>query len=135
LLLAGALGYEWPPRESSVFVKTTENRVVAVGHSVEPVALRAVFEEVMARIAGRFGRVEPRRTARWVVEGLLSGLERKTCWQLAEHAGLRGPASVQRLLRTAVWDADAVRDDLRDLVVEHLGDQRGPCWSWTRPGF
>ena len=36
----------WPLRESSVFVRTTENRVVAVGHSVEPVVLRAVFDEV-----------------------------------------------------------------------------------------
>ena len=104
-----------------MFVKTTEDAAVAVGHSVEPAGLRVLFDQVMVRIAGRFGRVEPRRTAGRMLAGLLSGLERKTCWQLAEHAGMRDPVAMQRLLRTAVWDADAVRDDVRDLVVEHLG--------------
>jgi SRSO17 transposase len=32
---------------------------------------------------------------------------------------------VQRLLRCADWDVDAVRDDVRDYVLEHLGDSRG----------
>ncbi|WP_349262087.1 IS701 family transposase [Actinocrinis sp.] len=59
--------------------------------------------------------------ARLFLLGLLSGVERKNCWNLAEHAGLRDPQPLQRLLREAVWDADVVRDDVRDLVVEHLG--------------
>jgi SRSO17 transposase len=79
----------------------------------------------MARIAGRFGRVEPRRTAEAFVGGLLSGIERKNCWWLAEHAGHRGPQRMQRLLREAVWDADQVRDDVRDLVVQALGRPDG----------
>src|SRR3712207_8555072 len=36
-----------------------------------------------------------------------------------------GPDGVQRLLRTARWDADAVRDDLRSYIVEHVGDPAG----------
>lgn len=79
----------------------------------------------MARIAGRFGRVEPRVTARAFVTGLMSDIERKTCWSLAEHAGHTRPDAMQRLLRSARWDADRVRDDVRDLVVEHLGHQDG----------
>ncbi|MFI7147201.1 hypothetical protein ACIBO2_19975 [Nonomuraea sp. NPDC050022] len=55
----------------------------------------------MGRIADRFCRVEPRRTARAYLSGLLSGIERKDCWWPAEHAGLAGPQAVQRLLRTA----------------------------------
>jgi hypothetical protein len=44
---------------------------------------------------------------------------------LAEHAGHRGPQAMQRLLCEAVWDADAVRDDVRDLVVQTLGCPEG----------
>ncbi|MFB6551254.1 IS701 family transposase [Streptomyces sp. NPDC056405] len=75
----------------------------------------------MARIAGRFGRVEPRATARAYLLGLLSSVERKNCWQLAEQADHARPGPMQRLLRYARWDADAVRDDLRAYAVEHLG--------------
>ncbi|WP_326645176.1 IS701 family transposase [Nonomuraea fuscirosea] len=75
----------------------------------------------MARIAGRFGRVEPRRAVTAYVRGLLADLDRKNCWNLAEHAGLGGPQVLQRLLRTARWDADKVRDDVRDFVVDRLG--------------
>jgi SRSO17 transposase len=58
------------------------------------------------------------------VEGLLSPVERKNGWQLAEHAGEARPYGMQRLLAGAKWDADAVRDDLRAYVVEQLGDPR-----------
>ncbi|MYQ82426.1 IS701 family transposase [Streptomyces sp. SID4936] len=75
----------------------------------------------MARIAGRFGRVEPRAAARSYLLGLLTGVERKNCWQLAERAGHKRPGPLQRLLRYARWDADAVRDDLRSYAAEHLG--------------
>jgi len=47
---------------------------------------------------------------------------RKNGWQLAEHAGEATPDGMQRLLSTADWDPDLVRDDLRGYVVEHLGD-------------
>ncbi|MET7304943.1 IS701 family transposase [Embleya sp. NPDC005575] len=77
----------------------------------------------MGRIAGRFARVEPRRRARSLVVGLLSNLPRKNCWTIAEHAGHATPDGLQHLLARAKWDAEAVRDDLRGYVVEHLGDQ------------
>src|SRR6516225_8368034 len=79
----------------------------------------------MSLVAGRFGRVEPRRTARQFVLGLLSPVERKNCWWLAEHAGHADPQAMQRLLRTAVWDADMVRDDLRGFVAAQLGHAGG----------
>ncbi|MGA3565241.1 IS701 family transposase [Melissospora conviva] len=75
----------------------------------------------MTRVAGRFVRAEPRRTAGQFVEGLLSEAERKTCWSLAERAGHADPQAMQRLLRTAVWDADSVRDDVRSWLIEQLG--------------
>ncbi|MEV6182906.1 IS701 family transposase [Streptomyces sp. NPDC052015] len=79
----------------------------------------------MARIAGRFRRVEPRAAARSYLLGLLSGVERKNCWQLAEQAGHTRPGPMQRLLRCARWDVDAVRDDLRAYAAEHLGTDGG----------
>jgi SRSO17 transposase len=84
-----------------------------------------LFGELMFLVAGRFARVEPRRTAREFVLGLLSPVERKNCWWLAEQAGHDDPQAMQRLLRTAVWDADAVRDDLRAFVAAHLGHPAG----------
>jgi SRSO17 transposase len=42
-------------------------------------------------------------------------------WTIAEHAGDANPDGMQHLLARAVWDHDAVRDDVRDCVVEHLG--------------
>src|SRR3954454_22161419 len=77
---------------------------------------------VHARIAPRFGRAEPRRRALAYLRGLTSPVERKNGWQLAEQAGESTPDGMQRLLATAEWDADGVRDDLRAYVVEHLGD-------------
>jgi SRSO17 transposase len=76
----------------------------------------------MGRIAGRFARVELRRRAKAFVRGLLADLPRKNCWTLAEHAGNPNPDGMQHLLGRAVWDHDAVRDDVRDYLVEHLGD-------------
>jgi SRSO17 transposase len=49
-------------------------------------------------------------------------VERKNSWHLAEAIGETGPHGVQRLLNGAVWDADAVRDDVRGYVIDHLGD-------------
>ncbi|MEU2286039.1 transposase, partial [Streptomyces sp. NPDC013178] len=76
----------------------------------------------MSRIAGRFTRVESRRRARKLVLGLLSDLPRKNCWTIAEWAGDRTPDGMQHLLGRAKWDADQVRDDVGDYVVEHLHD-------------
>ncbi|MFD7447066.1 IS701 family transposase [Streptomyces sp. NPDC059909] len=77
----------------------------------------------MGRIAGRFARVEPRRRAGRLVLGLLSDLPRKNCWTIAEWAGEASPHDMQHLLCRASWDTDAVRDDVREYVVEHLHDE------------
>jgi SRSO17 transposase len=98
---------------------------VAAGHTVNPASWRDGLAEVLGRVADRFARVEPRRTAAAFVAGLLSSVERKNCWWLAEHAGHLSPEAMQRLLRTARWDADAVRDDLRSYVIDHLGHPDG----------
>src|SRR4028118_617070 len=80
------------------------------------------LDALAARIAPRFSRAEPRRRALAYLRGLLAPLERKNGWQLAEAAGDPTPDGVQDFLSRMRWDADAVRDDLRAYVVEHLGD-------------
>ena len=77
--------------------------------------------QLHARIAPRFARPEPRRRALAYLQGLLSPIERKNGWQLAEHAREDRPDGMQRLLASAVWDADLVRDDLRAYVLEKIG--------------
>jgi SRSO17 transposase len=78
--------------------------------------------ELHHRISPRFGRIEPRRRALGYLQGLLGQAERKNSWWLAEQAGELTPDGMQRLLNGSGWDADGVRDDLRDYVIEHLGD-------------
>jgi SRSO17 transposase len=82
------------------------------------------FGALMDGIAGRFTRVEPRRRIRWLVLGLLADLPHKNCWTIAEWAGEATPDGMKHLLNRAMWDADAVRDDLRDYVAEHLHDDQ-----------
>ena len=82
----------------------------------------ADLDALHGRLGPRFGRAEPRRRVRAYVESLLSPVERKNGWQLAEQAGEPTPTGMQRLLGGAKWDADAVRDDLRAYVLEHLAD-------------
>jgi SRSO17 transposase len=98
---------------------------VAADRSVDPVRWQQVSDRVIGSFAGRFARVEPRRAAAGFVTGLLASLEVKTSWQLAELAGHSGPDKMQRLLYRANWDADAVRDDVRQVVVDRLGDPEG----------
>ena len=75
------------------------------------------IERVHQRIARRFRRPEPRCLALAYLRGLLSPVERKNGWQLAEQAGDATSDGVQRLLYNYRRDADLVRDDLRDYVT------------------
>ena len=78
---------------------------------------------MLDRIAPRFARYEPLRHAGELMAGTVSGLDRKNCWTIAEHRGAATPDGLQHPLARASWDADAVRDDLRDYVVDAFGDR------------
>jgi SRSO17 transposase len=104
-------------------VKTPELAAVAAAHSVDPDRWHTEFSAVLDRIAPRFARYEPLRHAGELLAGMVSGLDRKNCWTIAEHRGAVTPDGLQHLLARASWDADAVRDDLRDYVVDAFGDR------------
>jgi SRSO17 transposase len=83
------------------------------------------FERLAERIGPRFVRPEVRRRVAGFMRGLLGDVARKNGWQLAEQAGETTPDGMQRLLTSARWDADGLRDDVHGYVVEHLGDPGG----------
>lgn len=93
--------------------------------SEEIAGWRGGLDALHSRIAGRFRRSEARERAKRYLAGLLDRVERKNGWQLAECLGESGPQGVQRLLNAADWDVEAVRDDLRAYVTEHLGAPTG----------
>jgi hypothetical protein len=95
----------------------------------------ASLDAVVELIAGRFARSEPRQRVGTYLRGLLAGLERKNGWTLAEHAGAVSPDGMQRLLRTADWDVDGVRDDLRGYVLQHLSDDATGVFVVDETGF
>jgi SRSO17 transposase len=82
----------------------------------------AYVADIERRLAPYFERAEPRQRALAYLRGLLSPVERKNSWQLAEVSGDATPYGLQHLLRRARWDPDAVRDELRRYLQEHLGD-------------
>jgi SRSO17 transposase len=81
--------------------------------------------ELSGRIARRFRREEVRNRVGRYLRGLLASVEHKNGWQLAEELGESNAHGVQRLLAEADWDEEAVRDDLREYVIEHLGEAGG----------
>jgi SRSO17 transposase len=93
------------------------------------------FGGLHRRIGRRFCRSEARERARGYLLGLLGRVERKNGWQMAEAIGERDPQGVQRLLNSAKWDADGVRDDLRSYVVERLAEEASGVLIVDETGF
>ena len=89
------------------------------GTSVNWAAALAAFKETLAPI---FPRVETRRSAEAFIDGVLSGIERKTGWMLAEQAGLERPYRIQSLLGRSSWDCDRLCTFIRDQAVDALGN-------------
>ena len=94
-----------------------------------------IFTDLYDCIARRFARPEVRERLQRYLLGLLGRVERKNGWQVAEAIGDADPQGVQRLLRTARWDADAVRDDMRNYVLAHLGDETSGVLIIDETGF
>jgi SRSO17 transposase len=101
--------------------KTTE-LAVAAAVSIDPSGWSDGLEELMARVAGRFARVETRATCRRMLIGMVSELASKNCWTLAERVGDRSPHVMQHFLSRASWDDDSAGADLRAYAVHVLGE-------------
>src|SRR5437588_10360301 len=84
-----------------------------------------MFKTICARIGLCFARSENRERVKAYLKGLLSPVERKNGWQLAEEAGLPTPYAMQYLLNRAVWQSDELRDQLQAYVRELLAGPEG----------
>jgi SRSO17 transposase len=86
-----------------------------------PSAIPADLPEVIQRLGKYFGRAEPRQRAISYLTGLLSSVPRKNGCNLAAYAHESVPDGMHRLLTTAKWDVDGVRNELRRYVISRLG--------------
>jgi hypothetical protein len=93
--------------------------------SLRPVAWQQELDTLKQRLGPVFGRRELRASASAFLDGLLSGVERKTGWLMAEQAGLESPYRIQSLLGRSQWDAEKLRDVVRAYATEALGDADG----------
>ncbi len=110
-----------PPRQGLLSVTTNIAVAVAAGRSVvDPQWWATELDTVRELISGRFARPEAARNAGDLVAGLVSDLERKNCWTIAERSGHSTPDRLQHLLSRAAWDVEGVRDDLRRYVADRL---------------
>ena len=89
------------------------------------VAWERQFLAFKDRISPAFRRRELKHSSAAFLDGLLSGIERKTGWMMAEQAGLERPWRMQALLGRSSWSADDLRDIVRGCVFETLGDPDG----------
>jgi SRSO17 transposase len=123
------------PQQTKQPSKQSAKRLAPFPSAADLHTWAAELDAVAAKLARRFERAEPRRRVLAYLTGLLSTTERKNGWQLAELAGEATPDGMQRLLSTAHWDADAVRDDLVAYVVEHLADPDHAVLVLDETGF
>jgi SRSO17 transposase len=86
---------------------------------------RSALDDLKAYVAPALGRAETRTSAGTFIDGLLSGVERKTGWMLAEEAGFDRPYRIQSLLGRSAWSADALRERVQDYVLGGIGDADG----------
>jgi SRSO17 transposase len=82
----------------------------------------ASLRDLKGRIRPLFCQQRMAHSAGLFLDALLGPERRKTGWMRAEAAGDPGPWRQQALLGRAHWDADALRDVVRDYVVETLAE-------------
>jgi SRSO17 transposase len=96
------------------------------------------LEQLHQHIGPRFARTEPRERALIYLRGLLSPVQRRNGWQLAAQGGEKYPDGMQRLLSSARWNADLVRDDLCEFVLGHAADRDSALiinrWQFHKKG-
>jgi len=83
------------------------------------------LESMLARIRPLFYRTESKRHAEQYMQGLLSSIQRKNGWTIAEHVGEPEPTALQRFLNLSPWDADALLEVNREYAMENLADPGG----------
>ncbi|MEV5478231.1 transposase [Streptomyces sp. NPDC052207] len=102
---------------------TTFQNQVAVEATIAQAAWGRVFRAAMDAIAGCFARREARATAAEMVTGLLTEVDTRNCWTLAEALGHPGPHRLQHLLSRARFDHDRAQEEIVRLIARELAGQ------------
>ena len=99
------------------------------GHGMSGASIETTLElwasslrDVKRRMRPLFTQARVALSAENFLEGLLGEERRKTGWMRAEAAGDPGPWRQQAILGRGQWDADALRDIVRDYALETLAD-------------
>jgi len=108
---------------------TSTSRPAVVYHDAVTPADLDVWESglecLFERMRSLFYRTESRRHAEQYIRGLLSPVERKNGWTIAEYVGEREPKALQRFLNVSPWDADALLTLNREYAMEYLAEPGG----------
>src|SRR5580704_12123100 len=99
-----------------------EGRMSVASWSGSLLAWERELAALKVRVGRVLGRRELRETGADFLDGLLSGIERKTGWLMAEQSGAERPYRMQSLLGRGRWDADRLRDEVRAYAIEALAD-------------
>ena len=91
--------------------------------TLRPPAVCAALEETTQRLGGHFANAAARQSAAACLQSLLSSVERKNSWQLAEAADFETPHRFEHLPRRGAWDADTLRDEQLGVVLAGPGEQ------------
>ena len=83
------------------------------------------FNNLMHRLGPAFAREPAFKNAQNYIKGLLSTMERKNSWQLAEYLGDSTPYAIQQFIYRGRFNADELRDYERAYIIENLGDEDG----------
>ena len=84
----------------------------------------ASLRNVKRRIRPLFLQERVAVSAGQFLDGLLGNEPRKTGWMRAEAAGDPGPWRQQAILGRGRWDADALRDIVREYALATLADDK-----------
>ncbi len=84
-----------------------------------------VLKSFQSRIGEYFARSEARQSAFDYLQALMSPVERKNGWQMAEQVGHQSPYQFQHLLGRARWDADQVTQAVGQYLIEAVGREDG----------
>ncbi|OKH61419.1 hypothetical protein EB73_30165 [Mycobacterium sp. SWH-M3] len=103
-------------------MKTEMVPAAAAGLRVDHQRWREGLDALMDRISGRFARYDAARNAGALMLGVLSAVESKNCWTMAELSGHATPDKLQHLLSRAKWDYDDIGEDLRAYVIEEFAE-------------
>ena len=87
--------------------------------------IETAYKKMMSRLSDEFSSSLGKANAEKYMRGLLSPIERKNGWQMAEAVGEATPYSIQQFLYRGQFNADNLRDHLRNYIKENLGDMNG----------